>query len=54
MESNELLELYLRKVIEYCQVYDAFSIPAAMMAGGSEIKLPDIYTHLSFVERDLY
>ena len=54
MESNELLGIYLRKVIEYCQVYDAFSIPAAMMAGGSEIKLQDIYTHLSFVERDLY
>lgn len=54
MENNELLEIYLRKVIEYCQAYDAFSIPAAMMAGGSEIKLQDIYTHLSFVERDLY
>lgn len=54
MESNELLELYLRKVVEYCQVYDAFSIPAAMMAGGSEIKLQDIYTHLSVVDRDLY
>ena len=54
MESNEILGIYLRKVIEYCQVYDAFSIPAAMMAGGSEIKLQDIYTHLSFVERDLY
>lgn len=54
MENDRLLELYLRKTIEFCEAYDSFSIPAAMMAGGDEIKLQDIYTHLSFVEREKY
>ena len=54
MENNQLLELYLRKVIEFCEIYDAFSIPAAMMAGGAEIKLQDIYTHLPTVKREEY
>ena len=54
MRNDELLELYLRKTIEFCEAYDAFSIPAAMMAGGAEIKLQDVYTHLSFVEREKY
>ena len=54
MGNDELLELYLRKTIEFCEAYDAFSIPAAMMAGGTEIKLQDVYTHLSFVEREKY
>ena len=54
MNSKKVLERYLRKVIDFCQVYDAFSIPAAMMAGGPTIKLPDVYTQLSLVERSVY
>lgn len=54
MENTDILEIYLLKMMEFCEVYDAFSIPAAMMAGGAEIKLQDIYTHLSFVEREKY
>ena len=42
MENNQLLELYLRKVIEFCEIYDAFSIPAAMTVS---------YTHLDVYKR---
>ena len=54
MTNDELLEVYLRKTIEYCGIYDAFSIPAAMISGGTEIKLQDIYTYLPVVERNEY
>ena len=58
MKNTELLEVYLRHVIDFCQAYDAFSIPfapAAMIAGktdGSVIKMQDVYTHLSLISRD--
>lgn len=54
MTNSEILEVYLRKTIEYCGTYDAFSIPAAMISGGTEIKLQDIYTYLPIVERNEY
>lgn len=54
MTNSEILEVYLRKTIEYCGTYDAFSIPAAMISGGTEIKLQDIYTYLPIVERSEY
>lgn len=54
MTNNEMLEIYLRKTIEYCGTYDAFSIPAAMISGGTDIKLQDIYTYLPIVDRKEY
>lgn len=56
MESKKYLEVYLRKIIEFCEAYDAFAIPAAMMAGGTEIKLQDVYTYIKPVpvERETY
>lgn len=52
VSNEEVLEIYLRKVIEFCGSYDAFSIPAAMMSGGTEIRLQDVYTYLPVVEME--
>ncbi|MBM6841345.1 hypothetical protein H6A03_07295 [[Clostridium] spiroforme] len=54
MENKEILEIYLRKLIAFCEAYDAFSIPAAMMAGGTEIKLQDVYTYIELVDRESF
>ena len=52
VSNEEVLEIYLRKVIEFCGSYDAFSIPAAMMSGGTEIRLQDVYTYFPVVEME--
>ena len=54
MDNNVVLEVYLRKLIQFCEAYDAFSIPAAMMAGGDGIKLQDVYTHINYISREDY
>ncbi|MCR5502303.1 MAG: hypothetical protein K6F53_04800 [Lachnospiraceae bacterium] len=54
MKDLEMLELYLRRIVEFCEAYDAFSIPAAMMSGGTEVRLQDVYTHLSYYQREEY
>ena len=39
----------MKNLIKFCEGYDAFSIPAAIMVRGSAIKLQDVYTHLDIV-----
>lgn len=54
MGNIDFLELYLRKMVGFCGAYDAFSIPAAMMAGGVGITLQEVYTHLPLIEKSVY
>lgn len=54
MRKNVVLEVYLRNLIQFCETYDAALVPAAMMSGGTEIRLQDIYTHIKCVSREEY